>query len=89
MHARRQATVRVTSIANLAQDPRTCSTETDPGIMSVVDRKPDEDIPQENDRCTNTRELCCQHGVVQTTFYCWRRKYDGLQVNEARRLQPL
>ena len=35
-------------------------------------------ILQENDRGTNARELCRRHGVTETTFYRWRRKYGGL-----------
>jgi putative transposase len=46
-------------------------------------------ILQEIDRGTNARELCRRHGVTETTFYRWRRKYGGLQVNEARRLKAL
>ena len=46
-------------------------------------------ILQENDRGTNARELCRRHGITETTFYRWRRKYGGLQVNEARRLKAL
>ena len=35
------------------------------------------------------RELCRRHGVTETTFYRWRRKYGGLQVSEAKRLKAL
>ena len=34
-------------------------------------------------------ELCRRHGITETTFHRWRRKYGGLQVNEARRLKAL
>jgi len=35
------------------------------------------------------RELSRQHGITETTFYRWRHKYGGLQVNEAKRLKAL
>ncbi len=34
-------------------------------------------------------ELCRKHGITETTFYRWRRKYDGLEVADARRLKAL
>ena len=38
---------------------------------------------------TPVRELCRRHGVTETTFYRWRRKYGGMQVAETRRLEAL
>lgn len=35
------------------------------------------------------RELGRRHGITETTFYRWRRKYGGLQVSAARRLKAL
>lgn len=34
-------------------------------------------------------ELVRRHGVTETTLYRWKRKYGGLQVNEAKRLKAL
>jgi putative transposase len=34
-------------------------------------------------------ELSRRHGVTETTFHRWRRKYGGLQVNDAKRLKAL
>src|SRR5215217_2852825 len=34
-------------------------------------------------------ELCRRHGMTETTFHCWKRKYGGLQLNEAKRLKAL
>ena len=46
-------------------------------------------ILHENDRGTEARELCRRHGITETTFYGWRKKYGGLQVSEAKRLKAL
>lgn len=34
-------------------------------------------------------ELCRKLGVSDVTFYRWKAKYGGLEVNEARRLRQL
>jgi putative transposase len=34
-------------------------------------------------------DVCRQHGISGHTFYRWRAKYGGLEVNEARRLKEL
>jgi putative transposase len=34
-------------------------------------------------------ELCRREGVSGVTFYRWKAKYGGLEVNEARRLREL
>ncbi len=36
-----------------------------------------------------TAEVCRQHGVSAATYYKWKAKYGGLEVNEARRLRRL
>ena len=28
-------------------------------------------------------------GVTEQTYYCWRREYDGMRVQQARRLKAL
>ena len=38
---------------------------------------------------TTIAELCRAQGVSENTFYKWRQKYGGLQVNEAHRLREL
>lgn len=34
-------------------------------------------------------DLCRRHGISNWTFYTWRKKYQGLTVNEARRVRHL
>ena len=34
-------------------------------------------------------DLCRRLGVSDVTFYRWKAKYSGLEVNEARRLRQL
>ncbi len=34
-------------------------------------------------------ELLRKYGVSEQTFYRWRRKYGGLEINEAQRLKQL
>ena len=34
-------------------------------------------------------EVCREHGVGESTYYKWKSKYGGLEVNEARRLKNL
>ena len=34
-------------------------------------------------------EVCREHGVGESTFYKWKSKCGGLEVNEARRLKSL
>lgn len=36
-----------------------------------------------------TAQLCCQHGICAATFYRWKSKYGGMEVNEAKRLRSL
>lgn len=38
---------------------------------------------------TKVEELCRQLGISNGTFYNWRSKYAGLEVNEAKRLREL
>lgn len=34
-------------------------------------------------------DLCRRLGIANGTFYNWRAKYGGLEINEARRLRDL
>lgn len=35
------------------------------------------------------RDVVRRMGITETTFYRWRQKYGGLEVNEAKRLREL
>jgi putative transposase len=34
-------------------------------------------------------QLCRQHGISETTFYTWRKKYGGVDVTAVKRLREL
>ncbi len=34
-------------------------------------------------------QVCRSHNISEATFYTWRKKYGGMQVNEAKRLRDL
>ena len=34
-------------------------------------------------------ELCREHGVSDATFYTWRKKYSGLELNDLKELRRL
>jgi putative transposase len=46
-------------------------------------------VLQEHEKGAKISELCRRLGIMETTFYRWKRNYGGLQVNEARRLRAL
>ena len=46
-------------------------------------------VLQEHEQGAKVGDLCRRHGITETTFYRWERKYGGLQVSEAKRLKSL
>lgn len=34
-------------------------------------------------------ELCREHGISEVTYYRWKSKYGGMEINEAKRLKQL
>lgn len=46
-------------------------------------------VLKELDAGININELARKHGISDTTIRNWKAKYNGLTVNEARRLKAL
>ena len=46
-------------------------------------------VLKEGEAGVATGELCRRHGISPATFYTWKARYGGLDVNEARRLRLL
>jgi putative transposase len=36
-----------------------------------------------------TADLCRQHGINKNTLYNWKKKFGGMDVNEAKRMRQL
>ena len=46
-------------------------------------------ILKQNEAGAPVPQLCREHGIGESTFYKWKSKYGGLEVNEAKRLRAL
>lgn len=46
-------------------------------------------ILREAEGDTPVKAVCAKHNLSEATFYKWRSKYGGMDVNEARRLRAL
>lgn len=46
-------------------------------------------ILREAEGDTPVKVVCARHNISEPTFYKWRSKYGGMEVNEARRLRAL
>lgn len=46
-------------------------------------------ILKQNEAGAPVTQLCRDHGNGESTFYKWKSKYGGLEVNEAKRLRAL
>ena len=44
---------------------------------------------KQSERGQETKDICRQIGVTQTTFYRWKAKYGGLEVSDARKMKSL
>jgi putative transposase len=50
-------------------------------ILKIIEQaaKGDQSVPA----------ICREHGIAENTFYCWRKVYSGMAVNEVQRLKEL
>ena len=46
-------------------------------------------VLKEGEAGAATKDLCRRHGISDQTYYRWRRKYGGLEVQDAKRLKAL
>ncbi|MEJ1242560.1 transposase [Chryseolinea sp. T2] len=46
-------------------------------------------ILKEQEQGVKISELCRQHGISEATFYNWKSKYGGMNVDELKRLREL
>jgi len=46
-------------------------------------------VLQEVESGSSIKDVCRDHGLSEGTYYRWKSKYGGLDVNEARRLKEL
>jgi len=46
-------------------------------------------VLKRNEAGEKAKDLCREFGVSQPTFYKWRSRFQGLEVNEAVRLREL
>ena len=46
-------------------------------------------ILKQNEAGAPVTQFCREHGIGESTFYKWKSRYGGLEVNEAKRLRAL
>lgn len=46
-------------------------------------------ILKETESGRNAAEVCREYGISQATFYNWRKKYGGMDVQQLKRLKEL
>jgi len=46
-------------------------------------------ILQQAESGVKVQDIAREHGISEQTFYRWKSKYGGMQVNEAKRLKEL
>ena len=46
-------------------------------------------VLQEVESGRTVKDVCREYGIANGTYYAWKAKYGGMDVNEARRLKEL
>ena len=46
-------------------------------------------VLKEQEANGKTGEVCRRHGICSATFYKWKAKYGGMEINDARKLKAL
>ena len=46
-------------------------------------------ILKEQDAGKKVNDICREHGISQPTFYGWKSKYGGLEVNQLKRMKEM
>ncbi len=46
-------------------------------------------VLKEADAGVPIKDLCRKHGISDATFYNWRKKYQGMEVAEAKKVKKL
>jgi len=44
---------------------------------------------KEHESGMKTSDICRKHGISQATFFKWKSKYSGLEVNDLKRMREL
>lgn len=53
---------------------------TEPQIIKIL---------QEVESGRSINDICREHGIHESTYYNWKKKYGGMQVQEMQRLKQL
>ena len=46
-------------------------------------------ILSEQDQGKTVSDICREHGISQPTFYQWKSKYSGMDVNQLKKLKEM
>ena len=46
-------------------------------------------ILKEQEQGKSVAEICRTHGISQPTFYGWKSKFSGMEVNQVKRIKEL